>query len=107
MGRGFSQKKGEDYDEVFVLVVELNHALYGLKQASRALYSRIDVYMTRLGFYKSVVDPNNYIKVVKGEPVIMLLYVDDVFLTGVEHLISQCKRDLASEFDMNDIGLMH
>ena len=38
---------------------------------------------------------------------ILLLYVDDLFLTGAEPLIIQCKRDLASEFDMKDLGLMH
>jgi hypothetical protein len=38
---------------------------------------------------------------------ILLLYVDDLFLTGVEPLIFQCKRELAFEFDMKDLGLMH
>jgi hypothetical protein len=36
-----------------------------------------------------------------------VLYVDDLFLTGVEKLITRCKKKLASEFDMKDIGLMH
>lgn len=38
---------------------------------------------------------------------ILLLYVDDLFLTGVECLIIQCKRALSYEFDMKDLGLMH
>jgi hypothetical protein len=29
------------------------------------------------------------------------------FLTGSQRLIADCKRDLASEFDMKDLGLMH
>ena len=37
----------------------------------------------------------------------MELYVDDMFLTGVEKLIASCRRDLDSEFEMKDIGLMH
>ena len=37
----------------------------------------------------------------------MVLYVDDLFLTGAEELIAGCKADLASEFKMKDIGLMH
>ena len=40
-------------------------------------------------------------------PVILLLYVDNLFLTGVESLITQCKKELSSEFDMKDLGLMH
>jgi hypothetical protein len=61
----------------------------------------------RLGFTKSEVDPNLYYKVVNDAPVILLLYVDDLFLIGAEPLIIQCKRELASEFDMKDLGLMH
>jgi len=38
---------------------------------------------------------------------ILVLYVDDLFITGATSLIDGCKRDLASEFDMKDIGLMH
>ena len=38
---------------------------------------------------------------------ILLLYVDDLFITGGEHLIDACKKDLASEFEMTDLGLMH
>lgn len=35
------------------------------------------------------------------------MYVDDLFLTGADHLILKCKRELASEFEMKDLGLMH
>jgi hypothetical protein len=38
--------------------------------------------------------------------VILLLYVDDFFLTGAKPLIIQCKKELASEFDMKDLGLV-
>jgi hypothetical protein len=44
---------------------------------------------------------------VNDAPVILLLYVDDLFLTGAEPLIIQCKRELAFEFDMMDLHLMH
>jgi hypothetical protein len=44
---------------------------------------------------------------VNNEPVISLLYVDDLFLSGEEKLITECKKRLASEFEMKDLGLMH
>ena len=44
---------------------------------------------------------------VGGDLLILLLYVDDLFIIGEEHLIAAYKRDLASEFEMKDIGLMH
>jgi hypothetical protein len=64
-------------------------------------------YLMSLGFTKSEVDPNLYYKVVDGDPLILVLYVDDLFLTGADRLIDQCKRELASEFEMKDLGLMH
>ena len=44
---------------------------------------------------------------VGGDLLILLLYVYDLFITGGEHLIEACKKDLASEFEMTDLGSMH
>ena len=60
-----------------------------------------------LGFNKSVVDPNLYYKTVNGESLILVLYVDELFLTGTQSLIDECKYALASEFEMKDLGMMH
>ena len=60
-----------------------------------------------MGFTKSEVNPNLYLIQVGEDPLILVLYVDDLFITGAEKLIASCKRDLASEFKMKDIGLMH
>ena len=38
---------------------------------------------------------------------ILLLYVDDLFLTSDEGLIIDSKRKLAAEFEMKDLGPMH
>jgi hypothetical protein len=78
-----------------------------LKQAPRAWYGRIDNFQTSLGFTKSKADSNLYFKVMNDEPAILLLYVDDLFLTGEEKLITDCKKKLAAEFEMKDLGLMH
>eukprot|EP00253_Pinus_taeda_P018182 PITA_18182 len=77
------------------------------KQAPRAWYTRIDNYITRLGFTKSEVDANLYHITVKGKPLIIVLYVDDFILTGDDQLIMSCKEDLAREFKMKDMGRMH
>ena len=63
--------------------------------------------MWGLGFSNSIVDPNLYIKVVQNQPLILVLYVDDLFLTGEEHLINEFKRELVSEFEMKYLGLLH
>ena len=41
------------------------------------------------------------------EPDILLLYVDDLFLTGNEKQIVESKKKLVEEFEMKDLGLMH
>jgi len=88
-------------------VCKLKKALYGLKQAPRAWYARIDSYLMKLGFTRSKANLNLYFKVEKDKPLILILYVDDLFLTGDDPLIHQCKRKLASEFEMKDLRLMH
>jgi hypothetical protein len=60
-----------------------------------------------MGFEKSEVDLNIYYIVCGEDTLILILYVDDLFIIGGEELIVDCKRGLASEFEMKDIGLMH
>jgi hypothetical protein len=38
----------------------------------------------RLGFFKSHANPNLYYNVVENAPVIILVYVDDLFIIGEE-----------------------
>ena len=59
------------------------------------------------GVTKSKSDSNLYFKVEDERPVVLLLYVDDLFLTGKEELIKDARRRLAIEFEMKDIGMMH
>eukprot|EP00253_Pinus_taeda_P025713 PITA_25713 len=84
---------------------KLKKALYGQKQAPRAWYERIDSYLMKLGFTRSEVGPNFYFKVEDDKPLILVLYVDDLFLTGTYLLIHKCKRELASKLEMKDLGL--
>jgi hypothetical protein len=75
---------------------KLKKPLYGMKQAPRAWYARINNYLQSLDFSKSAVDPNLYFKVIENHPLILVLYVDDLFLTREEQLIAQCKREITS-----------
>jgi hypothetical protein len=53
------------------------------------------------------VGPNLYFILFGEHPLILVLYIDDLFLMGVEDIIAWCKLDLSSEFEMKEIGLMH
>jgi hypothetical protein len=88
-------------------VCRLKKSMYGLKQAPRTWYGRIDNFLMSLGFIKSKENSNLYYKIENDDQLILLLYVDDLFLTGNEKLIADCKKKLALEFEMKDLGQMH
>ena len=48
-----------------------------------------------MGFQKSEADSNLYFIMVGDDPLILLLYVDDLFITSEERPIAVCKRDIA------------
>ena len=64
-------------------VCNLKRAMYGLKQTPRTWYDIIDRFISSLEFTKIKAYSNLYYKVDDGNPVILLLYVDDMFVTGV------------------------
>lgn len=98
------QPEGFETHEKKYRVCRLKKALYGLKEATREWYGRIDGYLEKMGFVKSDADPNLYYLVVENEPLILVLYVDGHFLTGSSRLIGDCKKNLATKFDMKDLG---
>jgi hypothetical protein len=102
-----------EHPEGFVIHNERSHtcrlkkSIYGLKKAPRAWYEKMDGFPMSLGFKKSVVDPNLYYHIDGNECLILVLYVDDLFVTDSERLIVECKRALTAKFEMKDLGLMH
>ena len=60
-----------------------------------------------LGFTKSNADSNLYFKVAGRRPVMLILYVNDLFLTSKEELTKYARRRLSTKFEMKDLGMMH
>ena len=52
-------------------------------------------------------DSNLYYKVEEGNLVILLLRVDNLFVTGEDGLIDDMKMILATKFEMKYLGMMH
>ena len=78
------QPQGFEFEDRWTHICKLKKALYGMKKSPRDWYGRIDSFLTSLDFNKSKADPNLYFKVIEHEAVILLLYMDDLFLTGNE-----------------------
>ena len=86
-------------------VCRLRRALYGLKQAPRAWYERFVSVIIEAGFSPSPHDSTLFIHTSSRGHTLLLLYVDDMLITGddVEH-ISLVKRHLSQQFQMTDLG---
>jgi hypothetical protein len=96
---GFQLSKNADY------VCKLKKALYGLKQAPRAWYSRLDKYMQEAGFKKGSAESNLYIKVSKGNILLIEVYVDDIIFGSDDDRLSQkFAKDMQNEFEMSLLG---
>eukprot|EP00253_Pinus_taeda_P019903 PITA_19903 len=121
VARGFSQIKGIDYEETFAPVARYSSIWTILALSTQMAQESVVwveasttclVHMDRQLFHQTWIlqergDPNLYQIVVEGKLLIIVLYVDDLILTGDELLILSCKDDLAKEFDMKDLGLLH
>ena len=88
------------------LVDHLKKSLYGLKQAPRAWYAKMDRFLLDTGFSRCHSDPNVYTMKVGNHLIILVLYVDDLILTGSDHpkLITHVKSSLKQNFEMSDLG---
>ena len=86
-------------------VCRLRRALYGLKQAPRAWFERFASVIQAAGFTPSDHDPALFIHLSPRGRTLLLLYVDDMLITGddVEH-ISVLKKQLGEQFQISDLG---
>ncbi|KAD3067125.1 hypothetical protein E3N88_35005 [Mikania micrantha] len=86
----------------------LHKSLYGLKQAPRAWFHRLSTALQQLGFHGSKTDPSLFILNSRGTILYVLVYVDDIIITGnnnqaVDHII----QSLSSSFAVKDLGSLH
>jgi hypothetical protein len=90
------------------LVCHLKKSLYGLKQAPRAWYVKMDSFLITTRFSRFHYDPNVYTKKVGIHLIILVLYVDDLILTGSDSkLLNHVKTSLKKKFEMKYLGFLY
>eukprot|EP00253_Pinus_taeda_P022773 PITA_22773 len=89
------------------LVCRLKKSLYGLKQAPRAWYAKMDSFLLETGFSRRHSDNTVYTKKVGKSLIILVIYVDDLILTGSDPNLINVKSSLKKKFEMTDLGHLH
>ena len=64
------------------LVCRLKKSFYGLKQVSRVWYAKMDSYLLSQNFVLCKLDPNVYMLMMVDSLLLLVLYVDDLLITG-------------------------
>ena len=65
-----------------------------IRSSGSTWYDGMDILLMALGFTKSKGNSNLYFKVEGGRPVMLLLYVDDLFLTEKRNSLNLQEEDL-------------
>jgi Reverse transcriptase (RNA-dependent DNA polymerase)/gag-polypeptide of LTR copia-type/GAG-pre-integrase domain len=89
-------------------VCRLHKALYGLKQSPRAWYQKLRTTLLAFGFCTSCSDPSLFVYRHDNHTMYLLVYVDDIVLTGNNtSLITQIVHLLDQKFTIKDLGKLH
>lgn len=89
-------------------VCRLRKAIYGLKQAPRAWYVELQTFLINAGFKNSVSDTSLFILKRARAVVYILVYVDDILVTGNDNMLIKMTLDaIANRFSIKDHEELH
>ena len=87
------------------MVAKLRRSLYGLKQAPRAWFEKFQAALLRLDFRPSLYDPSMFLHHAPSGIIVLLVYVDDIVITGSNvKMIQELQASLRETFHMKDLG---
>jgi hypothetical protein len=87
------------------VVCKLDKSLYGLKQSPRVWFGRFCKAMKAYGYIQSDSDHTLFFKRNCGKITILIIYVDDMIITGDDQEgIEQLEKRLSKEFEMKNLG---
>ena len=102
------QPPGFEHPHLSNHVCKLHKSLYGLKQAPHAWFEKLSTCLISLGFICSKADSSLFIHRHETNFTILLVYVDDIVLTGnSSSFISHLTKQLNEKFSLKDLGQLH
>ena len=89
-------------------VCRMHKSIYGLKQAPRAWYTKFKTHLLEIGFVNSQANTSLFIYHANGHITYLLLYLDDIILTGSSSpQLQKFINKFRVHFAMKDLGLLH
>ncbi|GJY13285.1 putative ribonuclease H-like domain-containing protein [Tanacetum coccineum] len=86
-------------------VYKIEKALYGLHQAPRAWYETLSTYLLDNGFQRGQIDKTLFIKRVKGDILLVQLYVDDIIFGSTKKVLcTEFEKLMYKKFQMSSMG---
>ncbi|GJX08899.1 putative ribonuclease H-like domain-containing protein [Tanacetum coccineum] len=86
-------------------VYKVEKALYGLHQAPRAWYETLSTYLLENRFQRGTIDKTLFIKKVKGDILLVQIYVDDIiFRSTKKELCTEFEKLMHKKFQMSSMG---
>ncbi|GJX63566.1 putative ribonuclease H-like domain-containing protein, partial [Tanacetum coccineum] len=86
-------------------VYKVEKALYGLHQAPRAWYETLSTYLLDNGFHRGQIDKTLFIKRLKGDILLVQVYVDDIiFGSTKQSLCDEFEHIMHNRFQMSSMG---
>ncbi|GJX58760.1 cysteine-rich receptor-like protein kinase 8 [Tanacetum coccineum] len=101
VGQGESVKDAD----ISSLLCKLKKSLYGLKQAPRQWFSKLSSALLSFGYKQSKADYSLFVKSDSSSFTAVLVYADDLLITGTSPLlIQELKKQLSNTFHMKDLA---
>eukprot|EP00253_Pinus_taeda_P012784 PITA_12784 len=89
-------------------VCKLVKSLYGLKQAPRTWYEKLTEHLLKLNFeHYDLDDATLFVKKVGKIVAYLVVYVDDLLVTGNNESYIASMKKLGKSFEMTDLGYVH
>ncbi|GJW82817.1 putative ribonuclease H-like domain-containing protein, partial [Tanacetum coccineum] len=86
-------------------VYKVKKALYGLHQAPRSWYETLSTCLLDNGFLRGQIDKTLFIKKIKGDILLVQVYVDDIIFRSIrKEMCTEFEKMMHKKFQMSSIG---